>query len=107
MFSLAAMSQRGCWTRQPEREQGLRHSIVIVPQDVSFMQEVAGHGLNAERSYPLDIDLDGLLAFSCVLLQAKWGDRLGVDQRVVEDRRVRTAAVLQEFLDVLRGREPE
>src|SRR5258708_39677698 len=86
--SLAVMNQRGCGTRHAKREQGLRHTIVIVPQNVALVQEVACYGLHAESAYAVEIDFYWLLAPPVVLLQAKGGDGLGVDERVVEDGRV-------------------
>ena len=50
-------------------------AVVVVAEDVAFVDEVAGDGLDAEGADAVEVGFDGLLAFAGVLLEqrgARW-----------------------------------
>ena len=79
---------------------------MIVTKNVTLVDEAAGDGFDTERAYALQIGLDGALAFPLVLREQSWRYRRGIDERVIENGLLNTAAVLKDLLDVLRGSEP-
>ncbi len=78
--------------------------VVAVAEDVAFVDEVAGDGLDAEGADALEVGEDGGLAFAGVAGEGVGADGGGVDEGVVEDL---GAGVVEDLLDVLRGGEAE
>jgi len=54
---------------KPEPQQLRRHAVGVVAQQVAFMHEVAGDGLDAEGADAVEVGLDGELALAGVAFQ--------------------------------------
>ena len=89
---------------QGQLQDGFCNDVPAVTEDVSFMDEVSGDGLDAKRADALEVGEDGLLAFAGVAVEGVGKDGSGVDEGVVEDLGAR---VIEDFFDVLRGGETE
>ena len=74
-------------------------------EDVAFVDEVAGDGLDAQGADAVEIGDDGLLALGGVLGEEHGGNGGRVDEGVVEDALI--AGVLVDFFDVLGGGEAD
>ena len=106
-----------CWRRTLVRagegqfEEGLGDAVVVVAEELSFVDEVAGDGFDAEVSDAVQIGFDGCLAFAGVLGEEGGRNGGGIDEGVVEEfgrcAGCSIAAVLQHFFDVLGCGEAE
>ncbi len=84
-------------------QEGVGYFVVVVAEDVAFVEEAAGDGFYTEGSDAVEVGFDGGLAFAGVLVQKRPGDGCCVDEGVVKELGVLAAGVFEDFLDVLGG----
>jgi len=92
-----------------ELQDGFGDGVVVVAEDVAFVDEVAGDWLDSQGTDAVEVGEDGGLAFAGVPGEDLGADGGGIDEGVVEDLRVfREAAgagVVEDFFEVLGGGE--
>jgi hypothetical protein len=101
----------GCQPSEGEGEEAVGYAIVVVAEEIAFVNKIAGDGFDAEGTDAVEVGDDGALALAGVLFETRGGDGGGVDESVVEDGAAGCTGVgvgmLQDLFDVLGGGEAD